>query len=68
MRRGELTVAIEIPPGFGRDLTRGRKVEIAAWIDGAMPSRAETVKGYVNGVYDPLDCRAVQSASELCGS
>ncbi|MGQ5735402.1 ribosome-associated ATPase/putative transporter RbbA, partial [Serratia sp. IR-2025] len=51
MRRGELTVAIEIPPGFGRDLTRGRKVEIAAWIDGAMPSRAETVKGYVNGVY-----------------
>ena len=51
MRRGELTVAIEIPPSFGRDLTRGRKVEIAAWIDGAMPSRAETVKGYVNGVY-----------------
>ncbi|EPQ0971109.1 ribosome-associated ATPase/putative transporter RbbA [Citrobacter farmeri] len=47
MRSGEVAVAIEIPPNFGRDIARGTPVEIGVWVDGAMPSRAETVKGYV---------------------
>jgi ribosome-dependent ATPase len=51
MRAGELSLAIEIPPGFARDAAHGRKVEIAAWIDGAMPTRAETVQGYVQGIH-----------------
>jgi ribosome-dependent ATPase len=51
MRSGELSLAIEIPPGFARDAARGRPVEIAAWIDGAMPQRAETVRGYVQGMH-----------------
>lgn len=51
MRAGELTLALEIPPGFGRDIARGRHVEIGAWIDGAMPMRAETVRGYVQGMH-----------------
>ncbi|MBK80066.1 MAG: multidrug ABC transporter ATP-binding protein [Gammaproteobacteria bacterium] len=51
MRRGEINLAIEIPPHFARDLARGRAVEIGAWIDGAMPSRAETVRGYVQGMH-----------------
>ena len=51
MRAGELNLAIEIPPGFARNLTRGRTVEIGAWIDGAMPRRAETVRGYVQGMH-----------------
>ncbi|OWW04758.1 multidrug ABC transporter ATP-binding protein [Rhizobium sp. R72] len=51
MRSGELSLAIEIPPGFGRDVSRGHSVEIGAWIDGAMPSRAETVRGYVEGMH-----------------
>lgn len=51
MRSGELALAIEIPPGFGRDAMRGRPVEIGAWIDGAMPTRAETVRGYVQGIH-----------------
>ena len=51
MRSGELALAIEIPPGFGRDATRGRPVEVGAWIDGAMPTRAETVRGYVQGMH-----------------
>jgi ribosome-dependent ATPase len=51
MRDGEISLAIEIPPGFARDLARGRKVEIAAWIDGAMPQRGETLKGYVQGMH-----------------
>lgn len=51
MRDGELSLAIEIPPGFGRDVARGKNVEIGAWIDGAMPTRAETVRGYVQGMH-----------------
>ncbi|PTM40651.1 ribosome-associated ATPase/putative transporter RbbA [Bosea sp. 124] len=51
MRRGELSLAIEIPPGFGRDLARGHGVQIGAWIDGAMPQRGETVQGYVQGMH-----------------
>jgi len=51
MRNGELTLALEIPPGFGRNIARGRMVQIGAWIDGAMPQRAETVRGYVQGVH-----------------
>jgi ribosome-dependent ATPase len=51
MRSGELTLAIEIPPGFARDVARGRPVQIGAWIDGAMPQRAETVRGYVQGMH-----------------
>lgn len=51
MRNGEISLAIEIPPNFGRDVARGQNVEIGAWIDGAMPSRAETVRGYVQGLH-----------------
>ncbi|MCD6004271.1 ribosome-associated ATPase/putative transporter RbbA [Halomonas sp. IOP_6] len=51
MRSGKLTLAIEIPPGFGRDVKRGSQVEIGAWIDGAMPQRAETARGYVQGIH-----------------
>lgn len=51
MRSGELALALEIPPGFGRDILRGHSVQIGAWIDGAMPTRAETVEGYVQGMH-----------------
>lgn len=51
MRSGELALAIEIPPGFGRDLERGSKVAIGAWVDGAMPLRAETTRGYVQAMH-----------------
>lgn len=51
MRDGELALAIEIPPGFARDLGRGTPVQIGAWVDGAMPARAETVEGYVQGMH-----------------
>jgi len=51
MRSGELALALEIPPDFGRDISRGDPVQIGAWIDGAMPNRAETIKGYVQGMH-----------------
>lgn len=49
MRSGELSLVVEIPQGFARDLSRGTSVDVAAWIDGSMPSRAETINGYVKG-------------------
>ncbi len=51
MQSGELSLAIEIPYGFGRDLARGRPVEIGAWIDGSMPTRGENIRGYVQGMH-----------------
>jgi ribosome-dependent ATPase len=50
MRSGELAVVVEIPSGFGRDLENLRSPEVAFWIDGAMPFRGETAKGYVTGL------------------
>ena len=64
MRSGELAMALEFPSGFGRDVRRGRPVSIGAWIDGAMPARAETVLGYVRGMHAGwLDERAHESSA-----
>jgi ribosome-dependent ATPase len=52
MRSGDISLAIEIPANFARDVARGENVKIAAWIDGSMPSRAETVQGYVQGIHN----------------
>ena len=51
MRAGEISLAIEIPPGFARDLRRGHNAAIGVWVDGAMPQRAETVQGYVQAMH-----------------
>ena len=32
-------------------MARGKAVSVAAWVDGAMPRRAETVRGYVQGMH-----------------
>ena len=51
MRAGKLAMAIEIPPGFGRDLARGKAPQVAVWLDGSMPLRAELARAYVGGVH-----------------
>jgi ribosome-dependent ATPase len=51
MKKDKIALAIEIPPGFGRDVLRGHSAEIGAWIDGSMPMRAETVSSYVQGIH-----------------
>ncbi|ELF6204785.1 TPA: ribosome-associated ATPase/putative transporter RbbA [Pseudomonas putida] len=63
MRHGEISLAVEIPPGFGRDLLRGSPVEIGAWFDGSMPSRGETIEGYVKGIH--LHWLQEQAAEQL---
>jgi len=62
MKSGELTVAIVIPPGFGKSLLKGEQVDIAAWVDGAMPFRASTISGYLLGMhYDYIKKLAMQT-------
>ena len=74
MRSGELSMVIEIPPGFGRDVERRlngalaaanaggqpspgagvgqlKPVAIGVWIDGSMPTRGETIRGYVQQMH-----------------
>jgi len=55
MRSGEISMAIEIPPDFGRNVERwnvgNKPVPIGVWIDGAMPQRAETIRGYIQGMH-----------------
>ncbi len=51
MQSGDIDAAIEIPPGFGRDIERGRPTWVGAWIDGAMPFRAGTIEGYLQAMH-----------------
>jgi len=70
MRSGELSLAVEIPPGFSRDVLRGQSVQIGAWLDGAMPVRAETVQGYVQGIHQHwlLEQIGQRGAAEAAGN
>ena len=51
MKSGELSMVIELPPQFGKQLEQGQSPEIAVWVDGAMPMRAETINGYINAMH-----------------
>ncbi|QVL47954.1 MAG: ribosome-associated ATPase/putative transporter RbbA [Thiocapsa sp.] len=51
LESGRLTLAIEIPPGFGRDVQRGARPEVGFIIDGAIPFRGDTIRGYAEGVH-----------------
>jgi ribosome-dependent ATPase len=48
---GDVRAVIEIPPGFGRDIKKGEPTWVGAWVDGAMPFRAETIRSYLIGVH-----------------
>ncbi len=48
---GEIDAGIELPPGFGRDIARGRPIAVAAWIDGARPFVAQTIRGYLQALH-----------------
>jgi ribosome-dependent ATPase len=66
LQRSEIKLALEIPPGFGRDLFAGRQPAVAAWLDGGMPFRAETSRNYVEAVHlANLEQLAEQSSPAL---
>jgi len=55
LRNGELRFALEIPAGFERDLQQGRRPEVSAYVDAAVPFRGETARGYVEGTHDKYE-------------
>ena len=46
----DVTLVIEIPPSFGRNLIAGRHPEVAFYVDGAQPFTAENVRGFARGI------------------
>jgi len=52
LRNGELRFAIEIPSGFERDVMQGRAPAVSAYVDAAVPFRAETARGYIEATHD----------------
>jgi ribosome-dependent ATPase len=51
MRQAKVSIVYEIPPNFGHNLQKGLNVEIGVWIDGTLPFRAETMRGYIIGMH-----------------
>jgi ribosome-dependent ATPase len=51
LENGDISAGVEIPPGFGRDIARRRPVWVAAWVDGARPFVAQTIRGYLQGMH-----------------
>ncbi|MEJ6781265.1 ribosome-associated ATPase/putative transporter RbbA [Aminobacter sp. Piv2-1] len=49
LQSGELRFAVDIPPGFGRDLLQGRQPEVSFWLEGGNTFLAETARAYIGG-------------------
>ena len=65
---GRIDCAIEIPPEFGRNIERGRPAWAAAWIDGARPFIAQTIRGYLQSMHQLyLSDRAVATTVQAPG-
>ncbi|WP_374255752.1 ribosome-associated ATPase/putative transporter RbbA [Aquabacterium sp.] len=50
LQEHDVSLVIEIPPNFGRDLQAGRHPDIGLYLDGAQPFTAENVRGYARGI------------------
>jgi ribosome-dependent ATPase len=61
LKGNDISMAIEIPPQFGRDLQRGSQPEVSALIDGANPFRAETIQQYAIGANRSWLVKAAES-------
>ncbi|HKL46269.1 MAG TPA: ABC transporter permease, partial [Roseovarius sp.] len=51
LRRGDVTLALVIPPDFGRDLLAGEQPEVALWLDGSNTVRAESARRYAEATF-----------------
>ncbi|HEY2840361.1 MAG TPA: ribosome-associated ATPase/putative transporter RbbA, partial [Pirellulales bacterium] len=54
LQSDDISLILEIPPNFGRDLRRKSDPEVLAQVDGANTFRAETVSQYAQGVHNRL--------------
>ncbi|SHH80790.1 ribosome-associated ATPase/putative transporter RbbA [Marivita hallyeonensis] len=51
LQSGKVSLVVEIPPDFGRQLRSREPTEVLATVDGAIPFKGETVEGYVAGLH-----------------
>jgi len=65
LRNGELRFALEIPSGFERDLVRGQQPAVMAYIDAAVPFRAETTRSYLEKTTSDFEQQARQARGLL---
>jgi ribosome-dependent ATPase len=54
LQSDDISLMMEIPPNFGRDLRKGSNPDILANVDGADAFRAETIAQYVQGVNNTI--------------
>ena len=54
MRSDSISLVLEIPPNFGRDLRKASTPEVLAEVDGADTFRGETITQYVQNVQDKM--------------
>jgi ribosome-dependent ATPase len=47
----DVTLVIDVPRGFQRDLVRGSSPEVAFWLDGTLPFSADVAAGYVAAMH-----------------
>lgn len=52
LQADQVSLVLEIGPGFGRDVERGSPADISAQVDGANTYRGETVSQYTQGVHN----------------
>jgi ribosome-dependent ATPase len=67
MQSDAISLILEVPPDFGRDLRRGSRPEILAMVDGADPFRGETISQYVQNVQETVlrdPSNALQTAAQ----
>lgn len=54
LQADDVSVVLEMPPNFGRDLRRNARPQVLAEVDAAMTFRGETVAQYVQGVHNTM--------------
>jgi ribosome-dependent ATPase len=54
LQSDNVSLVLETPPNFGKDVRRGASPEITAQVDGAMTFRGDTIEQYVQGVHNTV--------------
>lgn len=54
LQSDDISLVINMPPNFGRDLRRGNQPTVLAQVDGANTFRGETVSQYTQGVHQAM--------------
>ncbi len=69
LRSNDITLAVEIPPNFGRQVKREAQWQVSMWIDGAHTMRAATIEGYVQQAHQHfLERKKIQESASAATS